>query len=305
MKELVNKPSVICFGEILWDILPTGKKPGGAPMNVAYHLHQLGIDSAIISRVGNDLPGEELVRFLNSIGLTTNLCQVDSKHNTSEVHARISENHEVSYDILYPVAWDYISWQKEFESLLGKTDAFVFGSLAARNETSRDTLLELLTSASYRVFDINLRQPHYSPTTIEELLKRSDLLKLNEHELKLVSEWFNPAASSEMDRIKGLQDRFRLEEILLTKGSHGASYFSSSIRFDYPAYNVQVADTVGSGDSFLAAFLSKKLRGESLETTLNFASALGAFITTHSGACPEYTRSDLDRFIWIKDREAY
>ena len=131
------------------------------------------------------------------------------------------------------------------------------------------------------------------------------MLKLNEHELKLVSEWFNPAATTEIDRIKGLQDRFKLAEILLTKGSHGASYFSSSIRFDYPAYNVQVTDTVGSGDSFLAAFLSKKLRGEPLETTLNYASALGAFITTHSGACPEYSQSDLERFIWIKDLETY
>jgi fructokinase len=298
MKQELNKPSVICFGEVLWDILPMGKKPGGAPMNVAYHLHQLGINSAIISRVGNDQSGEELLRFLHSIGLSTDLCQIDQEHATSEVHAKISDNHEVSYDILFPVAWDYISWKKSFESLLAETDAFVFGSLAARNETSRATLFQLLSTANYRVFDINLREPHYSPQVIRELLQKSDMVKLNSHELMLVSEWYNPSAVSEHDRIKGIQDLFQIKEILVTKGSHGASYYTSSIRYDYAAYGVDVTDTVGSGDSFLAAFLSKKLKGEPLETTLNYASALGAFITTHSGACPEYDQSDLERFIW-------
>ena len=298
MKQELNNPSVICYGEVLWDILPAGKKPGGAPMNVAYHLHQLGINSVVISRVGNDRAGEELLEFLKLIGLSTDLCQIDENHATSEVRAKISDNHEVTYDILFPVAWDYISWQDSFENLLAETDAFVFGSLAARNETSRETLYQLLSTANYRVFDINLREPHYSPEVIRELLKKSDIVKLNIHELNLVSEWYSGKAESEIDRVKVIQDQFQIKEIIVTKGSHGASYYTSDIRYDYAAYGVDVTDTVGSGDSFLAAFLSKKLKGEPLETTLNYASALGAFITTHSGACPEYDQSDLERFIW-------
>ncbi|MET3114211.1 fructokinase [Pedobacter sp. CG_S7] len=300
MKELYNK-SVVCFGEILWDNLPTGKRPGGAPMNVAYHLHQLGINSHLISRIGNDQPGEELLGFLKEIGLETDLVQIDVEQATSQVQATINEsNHEVSYEILSPVAWDFISLQPNFEALVRESKAFVFGTLSARNTVTRATLYQMLAYSSYRVFDVNLRAPHYSPEVIDALLRQSNLVKLNSSELLLIAQWYDPICVKEADGVELLFDRFNVEEVLITKGSQGVSYYTIAFRYDYPAYTINVADTVGSGDSFLAAFLAMKLADEAVETTLDYAVAMGAFITSQAGACPKYARFDLDRFIWKK-----
>lgn len=301
MKSNPSKKSVICFGEILWDNLPTGKRPGGAPMNVAYHLHKLGIKSQLISRVGNDHNGIELMDFLKEIGLQTHHIQIDFEHATSEVRATIDEiNHEVTYEILAPVAWDYIDWKPAYEALLEEAQAFVFGTLSARNIDSRNTLFKMLSYGSYHVFDVNLRVPHYSLKVIDDLLKTANLVKLNSNELLLIASWYNPACRKEEEGVELLFDRFKMDEILITKGSQGASYYTSAFRYDYPAYKVEVADTVGSGDSFLAAFLAKKLEDAPIEDTLDFAAAMGAFITAHTGACPEYSKFDLERFIWKK-----
>jgi fructokinase len=293
--------SVVCFGEILWDNLPTGKKAGGAPMNVAYHLHQLGIDGLIISRVGSDKQGNELLQLLNSRGLSTVLCQFDQQYPTSEVLVHVSENHEVSYEIVYPVAWDFTEWEDKFEPLIAKADAFVFGSLITRSKISRDVLYRMLEIARYRVLDINLRSPHYTPETISDLLYKTDLLKLNNEELNLVGQWFAPGDLTETELIKILRDKFNIKEILVTRGSHGASYFSNDIQYDHEGYNVEVADTVGSGDAFLAGFLAKKLNGEALDIALDYACILGAFVATHSGACPAYNPSGLEQFISKKN----
>ena len=296
-----SKKSVVCFGEILWDNLPTGKKPGGAPMNVAYHLHKLGIDSQLISSIGDDQSGVELMDFLKEIGLKTDLVQIDQAHDTSEVQASVNpSNHEVTYEIISPVAWDFISWQPNFETLLKEAQAFVFGTLSARNIASRNTLYQMLEHSAYRVFDVNLRAPHYSPEVIEALLKKSNLVKLNSSELLLIAQWYNRACVKEAECVEVLFDRFNIEEVIITKGSHGATYYTSLFRYDYPAYAVHVADTIGSGDSFLAAFLAMKLGDEPVEITLDYAVAMGAFITSQAGACPQYSKFDLERFIWKK-----
>jgi len=296
MQEIKRK--VVCFGELLWDNLPTGKKPGGAPMNVAYHLNQLGIESCLISRVGDDANGREILDFLKTKGLSTQYCQVDPGFATSTVEVLIGDDNEVSYDIVKPVAWDYIKISESLKTLIAEADAFVFGSLAARNSASYLTLHSLLEQARYKVFDVNLREPHYSSSSITQLLRKTNLLKLNIYELNLISNWFNQNCDTEWDRVRVLQDQFFIDEIVVTKGSSGASYYTTHAQVNYPAYNVVVNDTVGSGDSFLAAFLSQKLKGENLEGILSYAAALGAYVTMHSGACPEYKKSDLDRFIW-------
>lgn len=294
---------VVCFGEILWDMLPTGKKPGGAPMNVAYHLNRLGINSTIVSRVGNDSEGIGLKGFLDDIGISTALVQTDNQFQTSKVLATIGHDNEVNYDIVAPVAWDFIQYEDRFEMLLQEADVLVYGSLVARNETSRNTLSKLLEKAKYRLFDVNLRAPHYMPATIDQLLKKADAIKLNIHELAEVSGWLGNRSGNEYTGIGLLQDHYDLKEIIVTKGAQGASYYTPSARHDYPAVPVKVKDTVGSGDSFLAAFLAQKLRGETSENMLAFATALGAYVTTQSGACPPYSRADLNRFMWEKDLE--
>ena len=301
MKPNKSKKSVVCFGEILWDNLPTGKRPGGAPMNVAYHLHKLGIDSHLISSIGNDQSGVELMDFLKEIGLKTDLVQIDREHATSEVQASVNPvNHEVSYEIISPVAWDFTTWQPNFEVLLNEAQAFVFGTLSARNMTSRNTLYKMLEYGSYHVFDVNLRAPHYSPEVIEALLQKSNMVKLNSSELLLIAQWYNQACVKEAECVEVLFDRFKIDEVLITKGSQGATYYTSLFRYDYPAYTVNVADTIGSGDSFLAAFLAMKLGDEPVEITLDYAVAMGAFITSQAGACPQYSKFDLERFIWKK-----
>ena len=290
--------SVVCFGEILWDNLPDGKRPGGAPMNVAYHLHKLGLQSHLISSIGNDQAGKDLLDFLNGIGVKTNWVQINDHQETSQVLAAINEDNEVNYEIVAPVAWDFIRWEGEMEQLIKTSDAFVFGSLGSRNEVSRSTLLKMLTHARYKIFDVNLRAPHYSPEFVGDLLRQADLVKINSAELRIICEWADISYSRELDCIEAIFSKFGMKEILITKGPHGATYYNRSLTYEYPAYSISVADTIGSGDSFLAAFLAMKLAGEPLEVTLDYAVAMGAFITAQSGACPEYSKFDFDRFIW-------
>ena len=291
-----NRPSAVCFGEILWDVLPDASMPGGAPMNVAYHLNKLGINSTLISRVGNDEPGKKLLELLESWQLSAEYCQIDQKYRTSEVIAAVGDNHEVTYDILYPVAWDNISFEQRFELLLKNADALVFGSLITRNIISADTLRTMIDIANYKVFDINLRAPHYSANTIKQLLLRTNLLKLNVNELTEVAGWYNSSAKTDEECIRFFQDEFNIEEIIVTKGSKGSSYYTPFLRLDHVAYKVEVADTIGSGDSFLAGFLAKKLQRNCTDVSVSYASALGAYVTQHHGACPDYTIEDIEQF---------
>ncbi|WP_262247349.1 carbohydrate kinase family protein [Parapedobacter soli] len=285
-------------------MLPTGKKPGGAPMNVAYHLNRLGIHSTIISRIGMDREGEELKGFLANIGMPTEFIQTDERYPTSKVLAHIGADDEVTYDIVAPVAWDFIRYEHGFARLIEDADVLVYGSLVARNATSCDTLLQLLDKARYRLFDVNLRAPHYAPDTIDLLLHQADAVKLNIHELHELSGLLVNRPGNESMGIRLLQDRYGLEEIIVTKGAQGASYYTPQARHDCSGIRVLVKDTVGSGDSFLAGFLAQKLRGENSENMLGFATGLGAYVATQVGACPPYSRADLDRFIWEKSFEA-
>ncbi|MDT3404299.1 carbohydrate kinase family protein [Mucilaginibacter terrae] len=299
-------PNVVCFGEILWDVLPDVRKPGGAPMNVAYHLNKLGIAVDLLSSVGHDQAGDDLISFLKSGGLSAELVQRSSDYNTSEVLARITEDHEVTYDIVKPVAWDQITYTTEMKQAVSQADAIVFGSLSAREPVTRDTLYSLIESARYRVFDVNLRAPHYSDDVIINLLQRADMVKLNLSELLLIIRWLSPAIiKNEMQAVELLFSWFQIQEVLITKGRKGATYYSREIRYDYPTYAIEVADTIGSGDAFLAAFLAMKLNNEPLEVTLDYAAAMGAFITSQSGACPDYSRFDFERFIWKKKYPQY
>lgn len=286
---------VICFGEILWDNLPSDRLAGGAPMNVAYHLRKLGIDSTMLSRIGNDTAGKDLKDFIASIGIPTDLIQVDQQQSTSEVIAELKANNEMSYTITYPTAWDFITWKDDFEQKLFETDAFLFGSLAARHETSKATLFELLEQSKYSVFDVNLRAPHYQQLLISDLLHKANLVKLNENEIVILGNWFTNF-SAEKDQAKSLLEQFNIDEIIVTKGAEGSTYYNPNTCINQSATKVNVVDTVGSGDSFLAGFLSKKLTGEKIADCLSFASTIGAFITTYAGACPDYQIADLLNF---------
>ncbi|MEO5908928.1 MAG: carbohydrate kinase [Ginsengibacter sp.] len=282
----INFP-VVCFGEILWDFLPQGKIAGGAPVNVAYHLKMLGKNPAIISKIGSDNLGEELIQLLKIKNLETGFIQLDEVNKTGKVLVTIKENNEAEYQIVNPVAWDFIEWRDELASLVKDGKYFVFGSLINRNNESRSTLFSCLEIAQKKVFDINLRPPDFDKKILKELLEKTDLLKLNIAELHLLSKWFNEYKNDE-DKIKWLKEKFEIETIIVTKGGDGAILYIQDSFYYHEGYSVSVADTVGSGDAFLAAIISKLIDKASAEEALDFANALGAFVASCTGGCPEY-----------------
>jgi len=290
---------VVCFGEVLWDILPSGALPGGAPMNVAYHLKKLGTAPALITKIGLDDYGEKLVDMLSQSSVSTEYVDVDFDHPTGLVYANMNDHHEVVYDIVYPSAWDFIEWKKEYADLAQQAEYFVYGSLTSRNKTSRDTLNQLLETAQTKVLDINLRPPHFHRSQVEYLLQKADILKMNIAELELITGWFSHFQRTE-DRMKRMQDQFAIKTLIVTMGGEGALVNDKGTLYRHPGYNVAVADTIGSGDSFLAGFLNQLLQGASVEKALAFASGIGAFIATQSGACPAYETAQITELMQAK-----
>jgi fructokinase len=292
----INKHEVVCFGEVLWDILPSGAVPGGAPMNVAYHLYKQKKNPALITKIGIDEAGKKLLDIFSGHGVCTDYFQVDYEYETGKVYAEPNEHNEVVYDIVKPVAWDFIGWEEGFIDLVSNAEFFVFGSLAARNKQSKKTLLKLLESAKNKVLDINLRTPHYNRRIVEELLAKADFLKINLAELELITGWFTKYTSID-DRVKSVVDKFRISSIVVTMGGDGALLYLNGTEYRHEGYKVEVVDTVGSGDAFLAGFLSKLLDNVSPVDTLDYASGLGAFIATQRGACPAYNSIDIENLM--------
>lgn len=263
-------------------------------MNVAYHLNKLGIKGTLISQVGDDQDGRDLIDVLAGLAIDGQYCQIDRMNKTSTVEVNITAAYEAEYDIVFPVAWDFIAHHSAFDALVEASDAIVFGSLASRNEVTRNTLLQLIHRSRYRVLDVNLRAPHYNKDIIEPLLGMANLLKLNTQELFLLTDWYHSGSLTEKERIELLQSKFKIGEILVTKGGEGSVFYNENEIYHQSACAVEVKDTVGSGDSFLAAFLSKRLTGTPIAESLSFASCVAGFITTKSGACPNYKVSELN-----------
>ncbi|MCL7987498.1 carbohydrate kinase [Sphingobacterium sp. lm-10] len=292
---------VTCFGEILWDLFPgKDKTAGGAPFNVGYHLHQMGVEVHMISAVGQDALGDELLKKLDSWAMPSKGIQRNDDFPTSTVVATIDDDNEAHYEIKEGVAWDHIQRLDTDVKLLGNTQAFVFGSLAARNRKSRETLFALLDNSSYRVFDVNLRPPYIDQELLLQLLKKSEVAKFNAAELQLVLSYLGKRYADQQDGVFYLQDYFDIPEIILSRGAAGAAYFCDREVYSLPAAKVTVNDTVGSGDSFLAGFLSAHLAGMNPEEALEQAICLSGFVTSKSGACPDYTQQDIEQM-----KEAY
>lgn len=284
---------VVCFGEVLWDILPAGAVPGGAPMNVAYHLHKLKKNPALITSIGVDEKGKELIKIFTDYGVCIDFFQTNKNYETGKVFAQPNEHNEMVYDIVKPSAWDFIEWKNEMEALVADATFFVFGSLAARNDVSKKTLMKLLESAKTKVVDINLRAPHFTKKIVEELLTKADLLKLNLAELELISDWFSKYKNID-DRVHSISDKFKIENMVVTLGGDGAKLYYNGNAYTQNGFKVTVADTVGSGDAFLAGLLAKLLDNASPADALEFASRMGAFVATQKGGCPSYDMKQVE-----------
>jgi fructokinase len=288
---------IICFGEVLFDVFPTHRKIGGAPLNVALRLASLGVNAEIISRIGNDEIGKELLAFIKENGVTTDTIQVDQNLSTGEVIVQLNDKGSASYTINYPVAWDKIDCGPEEEILVKKADALVFGSLVCRDSVSHTSLLEIINYAKYAVFDVNLRAPFYSKELLINLMMQSDFIKFNDDELYEVSAFMNSPYHSLEQNIHFIAEQTNTKHICVTKGSHGAVLYYNEQMYYNSGYKVDVVDTVGSGDSFLAGLLSKLLYENNPQEAIDFACALGAIVAKNEGANPKISTSEIIEFM--------
>ena len=281
----MDNKKIICFGEVLWDMLPTGKLAGGAPMNVAYHLNALGVAATVISRVGNDDLGAELLDFLIKKEVPTDFIQTDKTHSTGLVNVELDEKGSPTYEIAMPVAWDFIENTEGGLSEVATADALVFGSLVCRHEVSRQTLFDLIHVAKTKVFDVNLREPFYDKDIIELLLTEANIVKMNEHELDIISSWYGRLPTFQ-EKAHAVQQHFDLDSLIISHGSIGAYCLEDGELYFQPSFKVTVQDTIGSGDAFLAGFLFEKMQGRHPQDCLITACRAGAYVATHSGATP-------------------
>lgn len=286
-----SKP-VVSFGEILLDVLPDKSLPGGAPLNVAYHLAKLDVPVAVVSRIGPDLFGHQLMQLMEGNGIKTNYVQYDPVHETGWVKASLRPDQEMEYDIVADVAWDYIQWEEELAEVARTSAYFIYGTLSSRNVVSRKTLMQFLENAGSKVLDINLRPPYVEKRLTEDLLSRAQIVKVNAAELDLIAGWYG-SYPTVPDKMKLIFDRFKLSTLIVTLGAKGAALIDHSGIYRQPGYKVTVADTIGSGDAFLAGFLYQQLSGRNVMESLDFASRLGAMVATLSGGSPPYNKSDI------------
>jgi len=295
---------IVGLGELLWDLLPEGKKLGGAPANFAYHARALGDDGLPVSRVGADPLGGEIQARLAELGLPGEHVQVDPLRPTGTVHVALDPRGLPTYTITPEVAWDYLSWDEALAALAAKADAVCYGSLAQRGPTSRATIRAFLARTrpgALRVFDVNLRQSWYTPEVLRDSLQRASIVKLNDSELPVVLEALGlsgqgaPRSGRETphsgrggmaDGCRALRQAFGLRLVCLTLGPEGSLLVTEQGVVASPGVKVEVADTVGAGDAFTAGICHHWLRGTPLARTAEAANHYGAWVATQVGPTP-------------------
>ena len=281
---------IVAIGEVLWDLLPTGRKLGGAPANYAYHARSLGADARVVSRVGDDPLGRELLEQLRANGQPTETIEVDPDAPTSTVGVVIGDDGQPSYTIWEDVAWDRIEAASVALAACASADAVCFGSLARRGEVSRRGIGGLVAASgpgALRVFDINLRPPFVDREVVEDSLALANVLKLNDDELATLSAWFH-LEGDEARRVAGLAARFDLGAVALTRGSQGSLIYRDGLLAEHPGAHARVVDTVGAGDAFAAVLTIGLLEAWTLDAINHRANLVAAFVCSRPGATPEF-----------------
>lgn len=290
------KPYIVGLGEVLWDVLPEGKQLGGAPANFAYHVSQFGHDALAISAVGNDALGDETLEALNARHLQHLMPRVD--YPTGTVQVTLDDDGIPTYVIREGVAWDNIPFTAELEDVAQNTRAICFGSLAQRSPVSRATIqafLNAMPKDSLKIFDINLRQNFYNKEIIREALTACNILKINDEELVLIGRLFEHPGLDIENKCWLLLGKYNLDMLVLTCGVNGSYVFTpGSVSFQETP-TVEVADTVGAGDSFTGTFVSGLLAGKSIEETHRLAVDVSAYVCTCKGAMPKLPQELLHR----------
>ena len=293
---------IVGIGEVLWDLLLTGPQLGGAPANFAYHAHALGAEAHVITRVGSDDQGREILRRFRDMGLQHGAVQIDERAPTGTATVALSGNGLAHFTIQDNVAWDYLVADEKAITLASSADAICFGSLAQRSESSRNAIQKLVASSpaqALRVFDVNLRQRFYTREVIERSLQLANVLKLNDDELPTLAAMFNLTGSTE-NQMESLAQIFGLKVVALTRGANGSLLYQDleDTRWsDCVSVPVKVVDTVGAGDSFTAALVLGLLTKMDLDEINAVANAVARYVCSQAGATPELPLEFARRFL--------
>ena len=290
----MDKDLIIGMGEVLWDVLPEGKKLGGAPCNFAYHVSQFGLNSLAVSAIGEDSLGKEILEKLDEKGVRYLIDVVP--YPTGTVHVELDADGIPQYEIRENVAWDNIPYTTPLETLAQSTKAVCFGSLAQRNSVSRSTINRFIDAVPLGndpliMFDINLRQNFYTKEIICNSLERCNILKINDEELEIISQLFDFSNLDPQEQCRTLLHKYNLKMLILTCGINGSYVFTPDTVSFLPTPSVKIADTVGAGDSFTAAFIASILKGESVAGAHRRAVEVSAFVCTQNGAMPKLPKS--------------
>lgn len=293
------KHVVVGLGELLWDLLPGGKQLGGAPGNFAYITNLLGNRGIPASRVGQDALGDEALRRLTQLGLSTEFVQRDFIHPTGTVKVEI-EYGQPRFEILQPVAWDFLEWTQTWQQLAHDADAVCFGSLAQRSVQAQSAIRSFLAGTrpeAVRIFDINLRQKFYSKAVLEQSMKLATILKLNHDEFPILMRVLGLEDRGMENSARTLLSSFALKLVSITRGQGGSLLVAENGCSQHPGFKVKVADTIGAGDAFTAALVHAYLGGESLTEMNERANRVGAWVATQAGGMPAAGEDAIERVL--------
>ena len=283
-----DKRMIVGLGEALWDVLPEGKKLGGAPANFAYHTGQFGLDTLAVSALGEDRLGDETIAAIEEQGLNYMMPRVP--YPTGTVQVTLDDEGIPAYDIKENVAWDNIPFTDEMKAVAQNCRAVCFGSLAQRNVVSRETIKKFLSATPddcMKIFDINLRQSFYTKEVIDDSLHLCNVLKINDEELVVIGRMFGYPGLDMQDKCWLLLGKYNLDILVLTCGVNGSYVFTPGAMSFYETPKVEVADTVGAGDSFTGTFCACILKGKSVADAHRIAVDASAFVCTQKGAMPK------------------
>ncbi|WP_299763812.1 carbohydrate kinase [uncultured Dokdonia sp.] len=289
-------PHIVCYGEILWDVFPDGKKLGGAPLNVALRLHSFGANTSIISTLGKDALGKTTLKTLKEKNFPATYIQ-QSKRPTGQVTVTLDSTGSARYDIQKDAAWDYIAATPEAIEEVKKADVFVFGSLALRDTYNQAQFEALVTEATYTVFDLNLRDPHYDLDVVLPLMEIANCIKLNDEELELIVTLLDLEKETLEEELKAVAKATNTDTICVTLGPDGAMLYHNKTIYTQVGFPTKVVDTVGAGDSFLAALIYGLVSEQTPEDSLEVAAAIGSLVAGKAGANPVVTNNEIDELL--------
>ena len=289
--------SINCFGEVLWDCFADGKRLGGAPLNVCLRLNSLGINAQMISAVGDDDLGHELLSEIKARNIKTNLIETNADKKTSTVEVMLDKSGSATYEIVSDTAWDNIALTPALLEQVQSSDIFVYGSLVGRQKVSLNTLKQLIDVANFKIFDVNLRKPHYDIETVVTLMKSADFIKLNDDELYEIAHAMGSKFNSLEQNLEFIAEQTNTAYLCVTKGRHGALLKINDTNYYNSGFLINIVDTVGAGDSFLGSLNYQLCTTTDAQYAVDFACAVGAMVAQHHGATPELSIEEIEAFI--------